>query len=596
MFGFSTHSNKASEAFRQALNNSLSILEFDPSGVILAASDKFCETVGYSREEIIGKRHAMLVDPVDAQSQQYHDFLARLGRGEFITAESRRVRKGGQEFWSRASYNPALAADGRVERIVAVIADVTAERQKKEESEAKVKAISHCQMVAEFTPEGEVLDANQNFLRATGHSLDEIKGRNHRMFVHPAYVGSPEYLGIWAAVNRGEPVVGIFHRNGKGGKPMLLQASYNPIVDFRGRVTKVVKFAIDLSDLANLGKSLVKLAAGAIHPIDKPFQPMFERIRLDFNAAQEKLKTTMLSITESSDLVAASAKEVTSAAEDLSFRTEQQAGGLEETSGALSAVTETVRKTADGAGRAHKVVGEARSDAERSGEIVGRAVDAMGRIEKSSRQIGQIIGVIDEIAFQTNLLALNAGVEAARAGDAGRGFAVVASEVRALAQRSAEAAKQIKGLISASTEEVGEGVKLVAETGDALSRIIGKVGEVNSLVTEIAADADEQSTSLHEVNAAVAQMDDTVQQNAAMAEESTAASRSLMVEAAKLAELIAQFNLGGAASEDAPRRELKRAAPHAVAPRAAAPPVAPHGSAPKCVAAGGGRTSDGKDN
>ena len=164
------------------------------------------------------------------------------------------------------------------------------------------------------------------------------------------------------------------------------------------------------------------------------------------------------------------------------------------------------------------MVSEARGDAEKSGEIVRRAVEAMGRIEKSSAEIGQIIGVIDEIAFQTNLLALNAGVEAARAGDAGRGFAVVASEVRALAQRSAEAAKEIKGLITTSKTEVGNGVRLVAETGESLSRIVGKVSQINSVVDDIAAGAEEQSTALQQVNTAVNQMDQATQQNAAMAE------------------------------------------------------------------------------
>ena len=306
----------------------------------------------------------------------------------------------------------------------------------------------------------------------------------------------------------------------------------------------------------------------------------------------------MLAIAGSADLVAAGGREVTSASEDLSRRTEQQAASLEETSAALTAVTETVRKTADGAGRARQAVGETRSDAERSGEIVRHAVEAMGRIEKSSQQIGQIIGVIDEIAFQTNLLALNAGVEAARAGEAGRGFAVVASEVRALAQRSAEAAKEIKGLISASTGEVGEGVKFVGETGEALARIIGKVGDINTLIAEIATGAEEQSTSLHEVNAAVNQMDEAVQQNAAMAEQSTAASRSLMSEAAKLAALVVQFRLGHVASQEAPppRPELKRAAPQAAPPARPAPTPPRPRSATKRVAAGGGaraaQTSD----
>jgi methyl-accepting chemotaxis protein len=600
MLGFSFGSNKATDALRKALYKSHAVIEFDLSGRILDVSEKFCAIFGYVRGDLVGKHHSIFVDAEFAKSEEYRNFWARLKRGEGFETESRRIGKEGADIWSLGNYSPILDSRGRIERILAISTDVTALKAKNTDLEGKLKAILHAQAVIEFSITGEVLDANDNFLRTMGYTLAEIKGRHHRMFVDPAYAASPEYQAFWAKLGRGESIVDVFHRNGKSGKRVMLQASYNPILDLKGRVAKVVKFAIDLSDLAELGKALNKLAAGDVeHAIANPFQTMFESIRRDFNAAQEKLKTTMLAIAGSADLVAAGGREVTSASEDLSRRTEQQAASLEETSAALTAVTETVRKAADGAGRARQAVGETRSDAEHSGEIVRHAVEAMGRIEKSSQQIGQIIGVIDEIAFQTNLLALNAGVEAARAGEAGRGFAVVASEVRALAQRSAEAAKEIKGLISASTGEVGEGVKFVGETGEALARIIGKVGEINTLIAEIATGAEEQSTSLHEVNAAVNQMDEAVQQNAAMVEESTAASRSLMSEAAKLAALVVQFRLGQVASQAAPRPELKRVAPQAAPParpaRPAPTPPRPRNAA-KRVAAGGARAAESSDD
>ncbi|HMO43512.1 MAG TPA: methyl-accepting chemotaxis protein, partial [Phenylobacterium sp.] len=220
--------------------------------------------------------------------------------------------------------------------------------------------------------------------------------------------------------------------------------------------------------------------------------------------------------------MAGGAEEITSASQDLSRRTEQQAASLTETVGTVGQIVSAVRQSADNARLAAEAASTARADAERSGEIMGQAIAAMQRIESSSTQIGQIIGVIDEIAFQTNLLALNAGVEAARAGDAGKGFAVVAQEVRALAQRSAEAAKEIKGLIAGSSSEVEHGARLVKDTGSALHSIVDRVGHIDGLIADIAAAARDQSENLTQVNAMVGQMDQTTQHNAAMAEESNA--------------------------------------------------------------------------
>jgi methyl-accepting chemotaxis protein len=297
----------------------------------------------------------------------------------------------------------------------------------------------------------------------------------------------------------------------------------------------------------SLAAGLERLSQGNLQfRLTENFATEYEKLRGDFNRAMETLEATMGSIAHNTHGVRAGAGEIRQASDDLSRRTEQQAASLEETAAALDEITATVRKTADGANAARDVVNAARADAERSGAVVSDTVGAMSGIETSSRQIGNIIGVIDEIAFQTNLLALNAGVEAARAGDAGRGFAVVATEVRALAQRSADAAKEIKALISASGQQVTTGVRLVGETGKALGRIVEQVERLNSLVSEIAASAQEQATGLAEVNAAVNQMDQVTQQNAAMVEQTTAASHSLVTEAEELARLVAQFQTGQA--------------------------------------------------
>ncbi len=295
----------------------------------------------------------------------------------------------------------------------------------------------------------------------------------------------------------------------------------------------------------SLAEGLSSLADGDLtFRISQPFAADYERLRSDFNAAVDRLQATMRTVRESADGIHTGTDEISQASDDLSRRTEQQAASLEETAAALDEVTATVRRAAEGAILARQAAESATEEAERSGAIVRDATSAMSAIEESSRQIGQIIGVIDEIAFQTNLLALNAGVEAARAGDSGKGFAVVAQEVRALAQRSADAAREIKGLISASGQHVGRGVSLVGQTGETLLRIIEKVGGVNALVSEIAASAHEQSTALAEVNIAVNQMDQVTQQNAAMVEETTAASHGLAQQAEGLATLIGRFRVG----------------------------------------------------
>jgi methyl-accepting chemotaxis protein len=306
------------------------------------------------------------------------------------------------------------------------------------------------------------------------------------------------------------------------------------------------------SDLAfvvdSVATGLSKLSDGDLtYRLTRSFAADYEALRNDFNAAMSKLQDTMTVISANASGIRSSGVDISHASDDLSRRTEQQAASLEETAAALDEVTVTMKKTADGAREASAIVQTATEEAARSREVVRRAVEAMSAIEGSSNQIGQIIGVIDEIAFQTNLLALNAGVEAARAGDAGRGFAVVAQEVRALAQRSAEAAKEIKTLISASSQQVGTGVGLVGETGKTLERITDKVARINAVVTGIAAATQEQASGLQQVNTATNQMDQVTQQNAAMVEQSNAASHALAQEAGELARLMAQFNVGAAA-------------------------------------------------
>ncbi len=295
--------------------------------------------------------------------------------------------------------------------------------------------------------------------------------------------------------------------------------------------------------METLGAALERLAGGDLTAEVGRIAPEYGKLKHDFNTAVAALRHVIGAISQSTEVVHGSAGDISAAANNLARRTEQQAAALEETAAALDEITSTVRHASNRAVEARDMVNETKASAAKSGGIVRNAIDAMGRIEDSSSRISQIIGVIDEIAFQTNLLALNAGVEAARAGEAGRGFAVVAQEVRELAQRSAGAAKEIKDLIGASVREVGAGVELVRSTGDALMEIEALVNQVNEQVASIATAAREQATGLQEVNTAVNSMDQMTQQNAAMVEETTAASQVLAQESRELKALLERFRL-----------------------------------------------------
>lgn len=427
------------------------------------------------------------------------------------------------------------------------------ERLQNVDFQGQMVAISRVQGIIEFTTEGEIITANENFLKAIDYRLDEIKGRSHSMLVDPEYARTPAYKEFWDALRRGEFQAAEFTRYGKNGKRVVINASYNPILDSKGKVTKVVKFATDVTERVHavntIAEALNRLAQGDLSfCVDRPFAPDFEGLRNTMNDALSQMRETLSNVARSTDQIDTGTREISQSAEDLSKRTEQQAASLEETAAALDQITVNVSNAAKRAEEARHAAATASGNAERSGKVVADAVGAMSRIESSSNQISNIIGVIDEIAFQTNLLALNAGVEAARAGEAGKGFAVVAQEVRELAQRSAQAAKEIKGLIRNSSEEVSTGVKLVSETGEALRTIQQNIVAVNDHMEAITSSAKEQATGLSEVNSAVNQMDQVTQQNAAMVEETNAASATLAQETARLRDLIEMFQLGGPAS------------------------------------------------
>ncbi|APG46602.1 methyl-accepting chemotaxis protein [Phaeobacter porticola] len=415
-----------------------------------------------------------------------------------------------------------------------------------------IDMIDRTQAMIQFEPDGTILEANANFLGAIGYQMAEIEGKHHSMFVDPDYARSEAYKTFWDDLAAGKFFTDQFPRVSKAGETIWIQATYAPVLDSEGNTIRVIKLATDITTRQNcvedISKGLDALSQGDLsYRVPLSELPDLRVLCEAFNTAQDTLNTAVETVKSVADAVGSTASEISQSSSELSHRTETQAATLEETAAAIEELTSTVRSAADGAREVEEIVSNARTTAEESGEVVSNAVKAMSQIEESSGKISQIISVIDDIAFQTNLLALNAGVEAARAGEAGRGFAVVASEVRALAQRSSDAAGEIKLLITESSQYVGNGVTLVSRAGDELQKIIGSVSTISGHVSQIATGAAEQSVTLVEINTGVSQLDQVTQHNAAMVEEATAASQTLSNDAQELTRQISIFKTGSGA-------------------------------------------------
>ena len=525
----------------KAFSRSQAIIEFKPDGTILSANENFCRAVGYAASEIVGRHHAIFVSETERQSADYKAFWAKLAKGEFATGRFLRISKSGAAIFIEASYNPILDRRGRVTKVVKIASDITATRMRSIEADAKLEAIGRAQAVIEFTVDGTVLTANENFLKTLGYELSEIVGQHHRMFCEPDYVSSPSYADFWRRLGAGEFFSAEYKRVGKGGREVFLQASYNPIFDLEGKVTKIVKYATDVTPrvraVAEIGNGLERLADGDLSlRLTQPFGSELDTLRDNFNRSLETLAAALGQVQEAASVIDTATAEIRVASDDLARRTEQQAATTEE-------LTRAVATTAERARDAGEVVDSAHRQAKDSESVVRDAVGAMDAIAASSKEIGRIIDMIEEIAFQTNLLALNAGIEAARAGEAGRGFAVVAQEVRELAQRSSSAAKTIKDLIERSGSQVRGGVDLVGKAGSALGLIATGITSLKENIQTIVQASQSQHMGLAEINVAIGAIDHGTQQNATMVEEASAACHNLVSQSNELSELLGQFRL-----------------------------------------------------
>lgn len=424
-------------------------------------------------------------------------------------------------------------------------------------------ALRRNQSMLEYDSEFRLIKSNPKFSEIFGWG-EEAKGRTFEELFGP---NEDTRIGM-QRLRSGLTVNRKVERPTKSGGTVVVEVAMNPVLDGQGRLDRIIEIGSDVTRLENarreadaernrqaesqrrvlddLSRGLSALAEGDLTVgLGTPFPPEYEQVRADFNVAREKLHAVIEQLISAIEHINSGAARITKGSDDLSRRTESQAATLEQTSAALDELTTSVRSMTAGAKEANQTVSDARDSAEASGQIVGQAVEAMGEIERSSGEIARIIGVIDDIALQTNLLALNAGVEAARAGEAGRGFAVVATEVRNLAQRTSEAAREIKALISVSSGNVARGVGLVGQAGEALHRIVESVGHISALVSGIATAQEEQSTGLTEISSGANQLAEVTQQNAAMVEQTAAESHALRKESEGLTELAGRFRLTG---------------------------------------------------
>ncbi|MCU4674422.1 methyl-accepting chemotaxis protein [Catenovulum sp. 2E275] len=704
-----------------AINKSQAVIEFNLVGEILTANDNFLKTMSYSLNEIKGQHHSLFVDKDYANSAEYKAFWQRLNHGEFISGEFKRIDKNGDDIWIQATYNPIFDIQGRPYKVVKFASEVTDQKLQWADLSGQIDAIHKSQAVIEFDLNGYILAANDNFLKTLGYELAEVKGKHHALFVEQHLVESDEYQKFWTDLKQGKFKAGEFKRIGKSGESVWIQASYNPIFDMNGKPFKVVKYATDITaqklaeieniQIANLSNALkicqanvmiadndlnivyineqnmkmlkrreneiqkvlpafntqnligecidifhkepshqrrvlanltepyfanikvgnlhfdliatpwispqgqrlgtivewedrteevfieneidqliqraadgdlsarldvngkkgfvlnlskglnelVGIADGVIKDtvsmldamahgnltqrIEGDYSGNFAKLKDDANATVTKLTEIIARINQAATTVAAGADEIAQGNADLSQRTEEQASSLEETASSMEEMTSTVKQNADNAAVANQLASDARIKATEGGAVVKRAVSGMAEINDASKKIADIIGVIDEIAFQTNLLALNAAVEAARAGEQGRGFAVVAGEVRNLAQRSAEAAKEIKNLIRDSVAKVEDGSALVNESGETLSEIVAAVEKVSQMIADISVASKEQSSGIEQVNKAITQMDEMTQQNAALVEQASAAGESMSEQARAMKQLLSFFTV-----------------------------------------------------
>ena len=450
----------------EALNTSQAIIEFTPDGRITRANGNFLNAVGYSEAEIVGQHHSMFCTPDYAASPEYRTFWKDLASGRFQAGEFKRVGKGGKVVWLQASYNPVPDASGRIVRVVKLAADITAAKMLGLDSAGKISALNRAQAIIEFTPQGEVLTANDNFLGVMGYRLDEIQGKHHRMFCDEAYVKSDDYRNFWAALGRGEFQAAEYKRIGKGGREVYIQASYNPIFDDTGAIVKVVKFATDVTETVRR-------------------RLRNEKLSLEINGELGDVVRQMVEATQMTTVASTASTETGSVVNSVAAASEELSASVQDISASMS---------------------HAQSSVTSIFQYAENANASANALNESANAMNNIVTLIQDIAGQINLLALNATIESARAGEAGKGFAVVASEVKSLANQAARSTQTISaeiGNMQSVAGEVVEALGLISANMHSvlenISSVAGAIEQQNAVTSEISGNMQAAVSAVHDI-------------------------------------------------------------------------------------------------
>ncbi|UDF03908.1 PAS domain-containing methyl-accepting chemotaxis protein [Asticcacaulis sp. AND118] len=445
-------SPKDSDAVLAALNAAMAVIEFSPRGDILSANDNFLKATGYTAGELRGRHHRILCDPAYTASPDYARFWSDLAAGQSKTGEFRRFGRDGQVVWLQAAYTPVRDRRGNVVKVVKCASDITAAKESEIDASGKMRALGQSQAIIEFTPEGQILTANPNFLKVMGYAAHELDGQHHRLFCEPSYVASPDYAAFWADLRAGHYKSANFKRLAKGSRPVYIQATYNPIIDEAGKVVKVVKFAVDTT--AEVEKRLRN-------------DHLSQEINTDLGDVVSRIVTA-------NQMVAGAAGAST------------ETGSIINSVAAAEELRQSVHEIAQN-------MNQARLAVETAFASTGRVQSSAGHLTESADAMGSVVIFIQDIASQINLLALNATIESARAGEAGKGFAVVASEVKSLANQSASSSARI-------AQEIASMQTITSDVAAALDEVISQMTSVLDNVVAVASALEQQSTVTSEIS------------------------------------------------------------------------------------------------